>query len=313
MCKISVVIPVYGCKGAVKPLYERLTKTLTRIVDSYEIIMVNDACPQGSWNVIKEIASKDSHLVGINFSRNFGQHRAILAGLDACRGEYVVVMDCDLQDRPEHIEALYNKVLEGYDVVWGRRVDRKDSKAVKAFSGLFYKFINLLTDEMIDPNVCNFSIAKRCVIEEQCKMRESNRDFSFFQQWLGFNSTTIDLVADERAEGKSSYTFGRKLKLALSIVTSQSNRPLYLAIYIGMLFVFVSIVLIVYYLINFFVLGNVVEGWTSMIVSLYLVGGIIMFFLGTIGIYIGNIFNESKHRPLYVIKDIINAEKEEHK
>ena len=161
---ISVVVPVYGCREALYELYTRLTNTLKKITDDYEIVFVNDACPQGSWDVIKDICDNDGHVKGINFSRNFGQHHAILAGLDMCRGNAVVVMDCDLQDRPEHIEKMYEKLMEGYDIVWARRVNRKDSKRVTFFSKLFYKICNLFTDKEIDSNLSNYSIARKNVI-----------------------------------------------------------------------------------------------------------------------------------------------------
>ncbi len=303
---ISVVIPVYGCRDGLYELYTRLSNTLKKITADYEIILVNDACPQGSWEVIEDICKNDGKVKGINFSRNFGQHRAILAGLDRCTGDAVVVMDCDLQDRPEHIEEMYEKLNEGYDVVWARRVDRKDKKSVKFLSKLFYKFCNLFTDKDIDSNLSNYSIARSKVIKEQCKMREKSRDFSVFQQWLGFNVAYLDLESDERISGKSSYKLFRKIKLALDIITSQSNRPLYLSIGFGFAFVILSVIIIIYYLINYFVLGNVVEGWTSLLVSLYLIGGIVMMFLGVIGLYIGKIFDEAKNRPLYVVKDTLN-------
>ena len=304
---ISVVIPIYGCRDALYELYTRLSNTLKKITGDYEIIFVNDACPQGSWEVIEDICAGDEKVKGINFSRNFGQHRAILAGLDMCCGDAVVVMDCDLQDRPEHIAAMYEKLQEGYDIVWARRVNRKDKGSVKFFSRLFYKICNLFTDRDIDANLSNFSIARSNVIKEQCRMREKSRDFSVFQQWLGFNAAFLDLEHDERASGKSSYKFLKKLKLALEIVTSQSNRPLYLSIGCGFVFVIISVLIIIYYLINYFVFGDVIEGWTSLLISLYLIGGIVMMFLGVIGLYIGKIFDETKNRPLYVIKDRRNC------
>lgn len=303
---ISVVIPVYGCRKAIYELYARLSATLKRLTDDYEIIFINDSCPQNSWEDIEKICNADNCVVGISLSRNFGQHKAILAGLDICKGESVVVMDCDLQDRPEHILELYDKLCEGYDIVWGSRVNRKDSIAVKALSKLFYKVCGIFTDKYIDPNISNFSISKREVILEHCKMREVNRDFSFFQQWMGYETVTIELESDERAFGHSSYGFVKKVKLAVSIITSQSNKPLYIAIYMGMFFVLVSVCMIVYYLINFFILGGVPTGWTSLIVSMYLLSGITLLFMGTIGIYIGNIFEEVKNRPLYIVKKILN-------
>lgn len=296
------MIPVYGCRDSLYELYTRLSNTLRKISDDYEIILVNDACPQGSWEVIEDICANDKKVKGIDFSRNFGQHRAILAGLDECAGDAVVVMDCDLQDRPEHIIKMYEKLSEGYDVVWARRMNRKDTGSVKFFSKLFYKLCNFFTDKDIDANLSNFSIARRNVIKEQCRMREKCRDFSVFQQWLGFNTTFLDLESDERGSGKSSYRFIKKIRLALEIVTSQSNRPLYLSIGFGFAFVIISLIIIIYYLINYYVFGDVIEGWTSLLISVYMIGGIIMMSLGVIGLYIGRIFDETKNRPLYVVR-----------
>ncbi|MBO4904435.1 MAG: glycosyltransferase family 2 protein [Lachnospiraceae bacterium] len=307
---ISIVIPVYGCRDALYELYTRLTNTLRKITDKYEIVFVNDACPQGSWEVIKDICENDCKVVGLNLSKNFGQHRAILAGLDICRGDAVVVMDCDLQDRPEHIAQMYEKLREGYDIVWARRVNRKDKNSVKIFSKLFYRICNLFTDKDIDANLSNYCIAKKKVIKEQCRMREHCRDFSVFQQWLGFSVAYIDLESDERASGESSYSFAKKLKLAFDIVTSQSNKPLHLSIGIGFAFVIISVIIIIYGLINYFVFGDVIEGWTSLLISIYMVGGIILMFLGVIGLYIGKIFDETKNRPLYVVKDRLNYEED---
>ena len=305
---ISVVIPVYGCRDAMYELYMRLKNTLKKISDDHEIIFVNDACPQGSWDVIRDICENDDKTIGINLSKNFGQHRAILAGLDASKGDAVVVMDCDLQDRPEHIEKMYNKLQEGYDVVWARRVNRKDTKRVLFFSKLFYRFCNLFMEKKIDPNLSNFSIAKRKVIKAQCMMRENCRDFSVFQQWLGFDTCFLDMESDERASGNSSYGLTRKIKLAFEIITTLSNRPLYVSIALGLVFVLASILIIIYSLINYFIFGDVIEGWTSLMISLYLIGGIMMLFLGLIGLYIGKIFDECKDRPLYIIKDMLNSE-----
>ena len=302
------MIPTYGCRDAIFELYTRLTKTLKTLTDDYEIIFVNDACPQNSWAVISSICQNDNRVIGINFSRNFGQHRAILAGLDASKGDSVVVMDCDLQDRPEHIAKMYSKLQEGYDVVWARRIKRKDKKIVKLFSQLFYKVFNFFSGKNIDANLINFSIAKKQVIKEQCRMRECCRDFSIFQQWLGFNTTYLDLEGDERASGRSSYSFIRKLKLALEVITSQSNRLLYVSIIFGLLFVIISIIIVVYNVIKYYTFDNISEGWTSLLVSIYFVGGIIMMFLGIIGLYIGRIFDETKNRPLYVVKEVLNSE-----
>lgn len=303
---ISVVIPVYGCRGALPQLYERLTNTLTSITDDYEIILVNDACPQNSWEDIALLCEQDYKVKGINLSRNFGQIKAITAGLDYSQGEYVVVMDCDLQDRPEGIIDLYNKVQEGYDVVFARRKNRKDNFITQFFSRAFYKFYNYFSDGNYDASICNFNISRRIVIDNYCRMREQNRAFTIFLKWLGFHSVVIDIEHDKRAEGKSSYNIKKKVKMAVSFITSQSNKPLVLSIYLGLIFSAFSFFEIIYNIWKYFAHGGMPEGWTSVFISIYLVGGIILVMLGTVGLYVGNIFNEVKERPLYVVKDTKN-------
>lgn len=309
--EISIVIPVYGCRGALQQLYERLTTTLRKITNEYEIILVNDACPQNSWETIQELCINDKRVIGINLARNFGQIKAITAGLDISRGEYIVVMDCDLQDRPEGILDLYNKIQEGYDIIFARRLARKDKFITKTFSKLFYRFYNYFSDGNYDASICNFNISRRIVIDNYCKMREQNRAFTIFLKWLGFKSTVIDIEHDKRAEGKSSYNFRKKLKMAVSFITAQSNKPLHFSIYVGMGFSFFSFVAILYCLCNYLVAGNIPSGWTSVFISIYLIGGLLLMVLGMIGIYIGNIFEEVKGRPLYVIREILNKNERE--
>lgn len=309
--KISVVVPVYGCREALVPLYERLTKTFIGMEKDYEIILVNDACPQNSWETIEEICSKDKRVIGLNMSRNFGQIKAITAGLDACSGDYVVVMDCDLQDRPEAIVDLYNKLQEGYDVVFARRFERQDNFITRMLSKCFYKVYNYFSDGNYDASICNFNISRKIVIDNYCKMREQNRGFTIFLKWLGFKGVAIDIPHDKRAAGKSSYNLRKKLKMAESFITAQSNKPLRFSIRLGLLMAFVSFAIIVYYVIKYFVAGDVPTGWTSLIASLYLVGGIILMCMGIIGIYIGNIFDETKKRPLYVLREKLNLEEKE--
>lgn len=311
MIDISVVIPVYGCKEALNELYTRLCNTLTTITDNFEIILVNDACPQNSWEVIKKLCESDSRVVGLNMSRNFGQIRAITAGLDACSGNYVVVMDCDLQDRPEGIIDLYNKINEGYDVVFARRKNRRDNLMTRLLSRMFYKIYNYFSDGNFDASICNFNISRRLVIDNYCKMREQNRGYTIFLKWLGFNSTTIDIEHDERAAGKSSYNLRKKIGMAISFITAQSNKPLCFAIYVGLAFVIFAFILVVYYIINYFTAHQIPSGYTSMIVSLYIIGGMILIVLGMLGLYIGNIFNETKKRPLYVLKETLNLKGEQ--
>ncbi len=302
--KISVVIPVYGCPAAVDPLTTRLRDTILKLTDDYEIVLVNDSCPKNSWDEILKACQKDEHIVGINLSRNFGQIKAITAGLDNCDGDWIVVMDCDLQDRPEGIIDLYNKAMEGYDVVFAKRFQRKDNAITKFFSKAFYKVYDYLTDGTYDNSICNFCICKKAVIDKYCEMREQNRAFTLFLKWLGFKQTAIDVEADVRFEGKSSYNFSKKINLALEFITAQSNKPLKLFVKLGFWIAFLSFLWTIVRIVIYFITGNVPLGWTSLMVLVCFFSGVLLISNGIIGMYIGYVFNETKHRPLYVIRDI---------
>lgn len=308
---ISVVIPMYGCRAAVNELHRRLCENLEKVTNSFEIIMVDDCCPQNSWEEIVKICEKDKRVKGIHLSRNFGQIKAITAGLDQSRGDWVVVMDCDLQDRPESIIELYNKAQEGYDVVFARRKGRKDTWLTKRLSKLFYKVYDYFTDGNFDSSICNFSISKRKVIDSYCRMREHNRAFVMFVRWLGFNQTAIELEADKRFEGKSSYNLKKKMKMAFEIITSQSNKPLLFSVKVGFFIALLSLIYIIYLVVRTLAFGDVLIGWTSIMASIYLATGILLCAIGVAGIYIGNIFEEAKNRPIYVISEILNENQED--
>lgn len=307
---ISVVIPMYGCKAAVRELHQRLVKTLEQITEDFEIIMVNDACPQNSWEVIEEICKEDRRVKGIEMARNFGQIKAITAGLDYSTGDWVVVMDCDLQDRPEEILNLYNKAQEGYDVVFARRANRKDSPLKVFVSKIFYKIYSFASDGNYDPAICNFSISRRVVIDNYCKMRELHRAFVIYVKWLGFRQTAIDVEHNERYEGKSSYNMKKRMKMAGEILTSQSDKLLKFTVGFGFLMTLASFLAIIILIIRYFC-GDIATGWTSIIATDCLIGGIIIMVIGLVGVYVGNIFMQTKQRPLYVVRQILNDEKEE--
>lgn len=308
---ISVVIPVYGCRAALGELHRRLCESLEKITDSFEIILVDDFCPQNSWEEIQKICAKDSRVIGMHLSRNFGQIRAITAGLDKSQGDWVVVMDCDLQDKPEAIVDLYNKAQEGYDVVFARRNGRKDTAITKFLSKCFYKVYDYFTDGNFDSAICNFSISKRIVIDSYCRMREQNRAYTLFIKWLGFKQTAIDIDAQERYEGKSSYNFRKKTKMAFEVITSQSNKPLMFSVKAGFIIAMISLIYIIVLILRKLIVADVSIGWTSMIASIYLMGGILLCAVGVVGIYVGNIFNETKNRPLYIVEQCLNDNKKD--
>ncbi len=308
---ISVVIPVYGCRKALDELHKRLTETLCKITQDYEIILVEDRCPQNSWETIEEICARDKKVKGLHMSKNFGQASAISAGVDNCSGEWVVVMDCDLQDRPEHILDLYNKAQEGYDVVFAKRADRKDSAVVLFFSRMFYRVLSHYTDEKIDPTIGNFSISRRKVIDSYCRIREHNRAYQLFIKWLGYEQTAIELEADERFSGKSSYSFRKKIFFATSLIVSHSNKPLKASIKLGAAISALAFIYMMVLVIQKLMGYDYLAGWTSTLASIYFMGGLILATLGIIGLYIGNIFNEVKNRPYYIVCEALNYEEGE--
>ena len=302
---ISIVTPIYNCADCLEILHQRLTETLAQITDDFEIIMINDASPDNAWGVIKEIAAQDARVKGINFSRNFGQHYAITAGLDYARGDWVVVMDCDLQDQPEEIAKLYAEAMRGFDAVVGRRHERKDSFMKKTGSRLFYRVFDYFTDQKSDAAIANFGIYSRKVIENYKQMREQNRNFPLFIRWLGFSVSEIDIEHAPRKTGKSSYNFRKMLNLATDSIVSQSNKPLRIAIKLGFMLSAASFIAAAFLVVRYLVWGIPVAGWTSVMVSIYFIAGLMLANMGMLGLYIGKIFDEVKGRPLYVVKDTV--------
>lgn len=306
--KISIVSPVYRAEKMVQTLVERIVKSVTTITEDYEIILVNDASPDGSWQMIEHECAANKKVKGINLSRNFGQHYAITAGLHYAQGEWVVVMDCDLQDRPEEIPALYQKAMEGYDIVYARRVDRQDKGLKKLSSTLFHKVFDWLSGSKTDKAIANFGIYKQCVIAEYNRIPERARSFPSLINYLGFNQTSIDVQHAERAEGKSSYNLYKLLKLSVDVIISNSNKPLRMAVGLGFGMSVISFVLALYNVLAR-VLGIIsLPGYTTTVFSIWFVGGLLLFVLGIIGLYIGKIFDQVKGRQLFVVKDKINID-----
>ncbi|MBP5492055.1 MAG: glycosyltransferase family 2 protein [Clostridiales bacterium] len=307
---ISVVIPVYGCKKAIPELHRRLSESLSSISDKYEIIYSNDACPQDSWSEISRICDEDKHAVGIEMARNFGQMKAILAGLDHSSGKYIVVMDCDLQDRPEEIPKLYAKIREGNDIVFARRANRKDS-AMKVFvSNMFYKLYEYASDTDYDGTISNFSMVRRRVIDYYCSMREQSRSYVIYLKWLGFRQAYVDVEHNERFEGKSSYNFKKRMNMAIDILTSQSDKILRLTVKLGFAITLLSLLAVIFLVVQYFTI-QVAPGWTSTIAVSCLICGLLLMSNGIVGTYVGNIFMQTKGRPLYVIRQIKNGPESE--
>ena len=307
---ISVVIPMYGCRKAIPELYRRLSETLRTLTSEYEIIMVNDACPQNSWEEIEKLCAQDSKVVGIEMARNFGQMKAITAGMDHSTGKYVVVMDCDLQDAPEEIPRLYAKLQEGYDVVFARRMQRKEPPLRRMVSKCFCTICYVATDGRYDPSLANFSIMTRQVADAYCTMREIHRAFVMYVKWLGFRHGYIEVEHQARHSGKSSYSLKKRIKMAEEILTSQSDKLVRVIAKLGFLISLVSFLMIIVTVVRYYLL-HIPQGYTSTLAVIFLMGGLILSAIGIVGIYIGNIFMEVKKRPLYVVRTVLNSKEKE--
>ena len=308
LVKISIVSPVYRGEKMVTELVRRNVESMRTITDDYEIILVNDASPDNSWDEIVKQCAANPKVKGINLSRNFGQHYAITAGLQYVKGDWVVVMDCDLQDRPEEIANLYIKAKEGYDIVYARRLVRKDGFLKKQSSKWFYKVFNWLSGMETDSTIANFGIYKHSVIEEFNKMPEKARSFPSLVKYLGFKDTAIDVEHGERAEGKSSYSFRKLLKLGFDIIISNSNKPLRMAVGLGFGMAAISFLLALYNVIAKCIGVIRVSGYTSTVFSIWFVGGLLLFVMGILGLYVGKIFDQVKGRQLFVVRDKVNIE-----
>ncbi|MBQ1455828.1 MAG: glycosyltransferase family 2 protein [Thermoguttaceae bacterium] len=308
--EISVVVPEYMGKTVLRALARRVHDALAPIAVSYELIFVNDASPDGAWDEIAALSRDDPAVVGVNLSRNFGQHYAITAGLTKARGDWVVVMDCDLQDVPEEIPKLYAKAREGFDVVLARRVNRQDSFVKRVQSKAFYALFGYLTDTKMDAATANFGIFRRKVIEAVLQMGDSIRCFPLMIRWVGFRQTAIPVVHAARPEGKSSYSLVKLLRLASDNIITFSNKPLKMMTLLGAGIAAVSVAVMAVYLV-LALMGEIkVAGYASLILSIWFVCGALMTMLGVVGVYLGKVFNQTKGRPKFIISEVIGCEEE---
>lgn len=304
--QISVIVPLYRCSNSIINLTDRLSKTLDSITTDYEIILVNDSSPEKDWELVNHCAESDSRIKGINLSRNFGQHYAIYAGLESASGEWIVVMDGDLQDQPEEIPNLLNKASEGYDIVFAKRQSRQDNFIKKSGSVFFYKVLAYLTDTEQNAEIANFGIYHRKVVNAIVSMNDYVRYFPTMVRWVGFKQSDIYVNHAPRSEGKSGYNIKGLVKLAVNVILSFTDKPLRLTVKLGLYISGFSILAVLYYLYLSFSGQIEVMGYASLIISIWLLSGIIITLLGMVGLYVGKIFEQVKGRPNYIICEKIN-------
>jgi glycosyltransferase involved in cell wall biosynthesis len=301
--EMSVVVPIYNEEENLPELYERLTAVLQGLLKTYEIIFVDDGSNDGSWQLINELRHRDGKVHGISFSRNFGHHIAITAGLDYARGGAVVLMDGDLQDPPEEIPKLYAQFKKGYDVVYAIRGERIDPIFKKVTSWMFTRFLKSIAQVDIYLQSGIFRIlSKRCV-ENLRTLREKSRFIMGLISWVGYPQIGVVTTRHSRHAGKTKYPFFKLVRLAWHGVTSFSYVPLQVATYSGFFVAMISFIIGLHMLYKKLRFGIPIMGYTSIIVSMFFLGGIILVVLGMIGEYIGRIYTEVQNRPIYVIKE----------
>ena len=300
---ISIVSPVYRAEKILPILVSEINLVMERIGEDYEIILVDDRSPDNSWEVTKVLSSQNPKIKSIRLSRNFGQHSAIFAGLTKTKGDWVVVMDCDMQDQPKEIAKLYKKALEGYDIVLGQRENRKDKFLKKLSSKLFYKVFNYLSGGQFNNEIGNFGIYKKKVIDSILNINDYIKFFPLFINWVGFKSISIPIEHGEREEGKSSYSISRLLKLAFNVIISFSDKPLRLFINFGLGISILSFILGIYYLYLAVTHRITQPGFSSLILSIWFLSGIIISCIGIVGVYLGKTFDQTKNRPTFIIDE----------
>lgn len=306
--KLSIAVPWYKSRDSVFALHDKVCAAFAQMADfdQLEFVFVEDCGNDGTWEKLRELAAADPRVKAARLARNFGQHHTLTACLDLCTGDWIVVMDCDLQDRPEEIPRLYAKAAEGFDMVCARRGKRQDSWAKRMSSRCFAWVFSRLSGMPYDCEIANFRIFSSRVLHAYRTMREATRNLPGQLQWLGFSVGYVDVVHGARYSGRSSYTLSKLLTLAFDSIVAYSNKPLRLAIRCGALLTLLSLGMALWILVRKLFWGIPVEGWAGVMVSLWFIGGMIMGNLGIIGIYLGKIYDETKRRPLYVLAESIN-------
>lgn len=303
---ISIVIPAYNEEQNILPLYQELIPVLQGTGMSYEIIYVDDGSRDNTFHAIKKIAADDVCVTGISLSRNFGHQVAIMAGLQQSRGSLVIMMDADLQHPPEVIPLLIEEQKKGFDIINTRRLNAKGTGvAKKTSSHLFYSFLNSVSDIKIEHAAADFRLMTRKAVDAFLRFEERDRFTRGLISWMGFKQSVIEYQASARHAGKSKYTFGKMLRFGMDGITSFSSRPLRVSFYTGFVLFLIGIAYAIYAVIRHFS-GGTVQGWTSILVSVIIIGGFQLLSIGIIGEYIARIFNETKARPLYFVKDSVN-------
>ncbi len=306
--KLSIISPVYNAELIVSELVERISNVCRQNEYDFEILLVEDGSPDKSWEKIKENYSKNDRVVGIKLTRNFGQHAAITAGIAHASGDYVIVMDCDLQDSPEYIPDLIGKAKDGYDVVYTVKKNRKHGKLKNVTARLYQRLFNWLVSDQdhmsYSSQIGSYSLMSRRVSESFLKVGDYRRHFLIILRFLGYNSTYIEIEHAPRLEGKSSYSLRKLLNHALDGIISQSTKLLKLTISVGLIISFCSMILGALIIIQALFFESA-PGWASTMVVVLFIGGLTIMSIGVSALYIGSIAEQVRNRPIFITDEIL--------
>jgi dolichol-phosphate mannosyltransferase len=300
---ISVVIPVYNESDLIEDLYKAVMSAMTKFTDDFEVICVNDGSKDDTLLKLQVCHQRDKRFKVLNLSRNFGHQSAYTAGLSYAKGDYVAMMDGDLQDPPELIADMYKCAIDNQsDVVYGRRTERHETFFKKLSIKLFHFIFNKLSNINAPANVGNFSVMNRKALEAFLALEEKNRYLPGLRFFIGFKQDYVDYSRDDRTIGEAKMNFSRLLKLALDALFSFSKLPIKICIYLGMIGIIFTLIggaVVLYKKLT----GEAITGWSSILVSMYFLGSVQLLFMGIIGEYVHRIFVETQNRPVFIVKD----------
>ena len=314
MIELSVIIPIYNESLNIHLLHERLTKVVSNLAKTYELIFINDGSKDDSLELVKKLSLKDAHVKFIDLSRNFGHQIAVSAGLDYCKGQTVVIIDADLQDPPDLLEPMLQKLKEGYQVVYAKRRARAGEGYMKKWTAkMFYRLLSKITSFPIPVDTGDFRIMDRRVVDGLCQMKENHKFLRGQIAWIGFNQTYVEYDRAERNAGVTGYSYKKMINLALNGITAFSNVPIKFVTVSGFVVSAIAFLMIIYsFIAKYIIVTGYVGGWSSIMVSIMFLGGVQLISLGIIGEYISRINTDVKNRPLYFVAET-NAENENKK
>jgi glycosyltransferase involved in cell wall biosynthesis len=304
--ELTAVVPVYGCRDCLEVLHARLTASLQEITADYEIVFIDDRSPDRAWDVLRNLAERDPNTVAVRLSRNFGQHAAITAGLEAARGDWVVVLDCDLQDPPEEIRRLYAKALEGYDVVYAQRRRSGTSEFRRLGSRLYFRVMNIFAGASFE-DAGSFSIVSRQVVDEFLRFKDRHRHYLLMLHWLGFDTASIEYEQPARHAGKSSYGVRGLIAHALDGMFFQTTVLLRWVVLLGFGLSALGLIFALYVIVAKFT-GSLLPGFASLAIFTLIIGGFIIVSTGITGLYIGRVFEQVRERPLFVVDSVVGGQ-----